>query len=35
MEIMDAAHRGDIKALYIMGENPMISDPDFPTWKRR
>jgi predicted molibdopterin-dependent oxidoreductase YjgC len=28
MEIMDAAHRGDIKALYIMGENPMISDPD-------
>lgn len=28
MEIMDAAHRGDMKALYIMGENPMISDPD-------
>ncbi len=28
MEIMDAAHRGDLKALYIMGENPMISDPD-------
>ena len=28
MEIMDAAHRGDIKGLYIMGENPMISDPD-------
>jgi len=28
MEIMDAAHDGDIKGLYIMGENPMISDPD-------
>jgi len=28
IEIMDAAHRGDIKGLYIMGENPMISDPD-------
>jgi len=28
VEIMDAAHRGEIKALYIMGENPMLSDPD-------
>ncbi len=28
MEIMDAAHNGDLKGLYIMGENPMISDPD-------
>lgn len=28
MEIMDGAHRGTIKGLYIMGENPMISDPD-------
>ncbi len=28
MEIMNAAHHGDIKGLYIMGENPMISDPD-------
>ncbi len=28
VEIMDAAHKGEIKALYIMGENPMISDPD-------
>jgi formate dehydrogenase alpha subunit len=28
MEIMDGAHRGDIKGLYIMGENPMLSDPD-------
>lgn len=28
MEMMDAAHRGDLKVLYIMGENPVISDPD-------
>jgi formate dehydrogenase alpha subunit len=28
MEMMDAAHRGDLKVLYIMGENPLISDPD-------
>jgi len=28
MEIMNAAHHGDVKGLYIMGENPMISDPD-------
>ena len=28
MEITDAAHRGDLKVLYIMGENPVISDPD-------
>jgi predicted molibdopterin-dependent oxidoreductase YjgC len=28
VEIMDAAHKGEIKALWIMGENPMISDPD-------
>ncbi|MCK4535220.1 MAG: molybdopterin-dependent oxidoreductase, partial [Syntrophobacterales bacterium] len=28
MEIMDAAHDGTLKGLYIMGENPMISDPD-------
>ncbi len=27
-EIMGAAHDGTVKALYIMGENPMISDPD-------
>jgi predicted molibdopterin-dependent oxidoreductase YjgC len=25
---MDAAHKGEIRALYIMGENPMMSDPD-------
>jgi len=28
MEIMNAAHDGDLKGLYIMGENPMVSDPD-------
>ncbi len=28
MEIMNGAHEGTIKALYIMGENPMLSDPD-------
>jgi predicted molibdopterin-dependent oxidoreductase YjgC len=28
MEMMDGAHRGDIDVLYIMGENPVISDPD-------
>ena len=28
VEIMDGAHKGQINALYIMGENPMISDPD-------
>jgi len=28
MEMMDAAGKGTIKALYIMGENPMLSDPD-------
>jgi len=28
MEIKAAAGRGDIKALYIMGENPLLSDPD-------
>ncbi len=28
MEIMDAAHKGSIKGLFILGENPMVSDPD-------
>jgi len=28
VEIMNAAGKGDIKALYIMGENPLLSDPD-------
>jgi formate dehydrogenase alpha subunit len=27
-EIMDGALSGDIRAIYIMGENPMLSDPD-------
>jgi formate dehydrogenase alpha subunit len=27
-EMIPAAAKGDIKALYIMGENPMVSDPD-------
>lgn len=28
VEMMNAAHDGDIKGMYIMGENPMLSDPD-------
>ena len=28
VEIMHAAHDGDIKGMYIMGENPMLTDPD-------
>lgn len=28
IEIMNAAHKGDIKGLYIMGENPALSDPN-------
>jgi formate dehydrogenase alpha subunit len=28
MEMMEAAARGEVKVLYIMGENPLISDPD-------
>ncbi len=27
-EIMDAVHDGNIKAMYILGENPAMSDPD-------
>jgi predicted molibdopterin-dependent oxidoreductase YjgC len=27
-EMMTAALRGDVRALYVMGENPMMSDPD-------
>ncbi len=27
-EMVDAAHHGDLKVLYVLGENPMISDPD-------
>jgi formate dehydrogenase major subunit len=28
VEIMDAVHAGKIKGIYIMGENPAMSDPD-------
>jgi formate dehydrogenase major subunit len=28
VEIMDAVHAGDISGMYIMGENPAMSDPD-------
>jgi formate dehydrogenase major subunit len=28
VEIMDAVHRNEIKGMYIMGENPAMSDPD-------
>jgi formate dehydrogenase major subunit len=28
MEMMDAAHDGSVDVLYVMGENPVISDPD-------
>jgi formate dehydrogenase major subunit len=28
MEIMDAVADGEIRALYVMGENPILSDPD-------
>ena len=27
-EIMDAVHDGNIKAMYVLGENPAMSDPD-------
>ena len=27
-EILDAVHTGDIKGMYILGENPAMSDPD-------
>ena len=27
-EIMDAAHDGEISAMYVLGENPAMSDPD-------
>ncbi|MBN1636690.1 MAG: molybdopterin-dependent oxidoreductase, partial [Deltaproteobacteria bacterium] len=27
-DMMDSAQKGDLKALYVMGENPMMSDPD-------
>ena len=33
-EIIDGAEHGKIKALYIMGENPVISDPDISHVKK-
>jgi formate dehydrogenase alpha subunit len=27
-EMLQAAHKGELKGLYVVGENPMISDPD-------
>ena len=27
-EVIDAAYRGDIEAMYLVGENPVLSDPD-------
>ncbi|GFE66329.1 formate dehydrogenase subunit alpha [Litoreibacter roseus] len=27
-EILDAVHAGDIRAMYVLGENPAMSDPD-------
>lgn len=33
-EMMDAAEKGDLSFLYIMGENPMVSDPDLAHIKK-
>lgn len=27
-EVINKAHHGDVRALYVLGENPMMSDPD-------
>ena len=35
VEIMDAVHRDEINGMYIMGENPAMSDPDVSTPARR
>ncbi len=35
VEIMDAVHTGEIKGMYIMGENPAMSDPGFRPRPRR
>jgi formate dehydrogenase major subunit len=38
VEILDAANRGEIKGMYVLGENPAMSDPDShmraPAWRR-
>lgn len=28
VEMMNAAHHGDVKAMYVMGENPVLTDPN-------
>jgi formate dehydrogenase alpha subunit len=33
-EMVDAATKGELKALYIMGENPVMSDPDIAHTKK-
>jgi formate dehydrogenase alpha subunit len=33
-EIFDAAYRGELKALYIIGENPLLSEPDITHAKK-
>ena len=33
-EMVGAAHEGKLKAMYIMGENPMVSDPDLNHTKK-
>jgi len=33
-EVMDRAEHGEIKAIYIMGENPAVSDPDITHVKK-
>ena len=35
VEIMDAVHAGKIRGMYIMGENPAMSDPDVAPRARR
>ncbi|MFN4157011.1 MAG: formate dehydrogenase subunit alpha [Gemmobacter sp.] len=34
VEIMDAIYRGEIRGMYIMGENPAMSDPDLDHARR-
>jgi formate dehydrogenase alpha subunit len=34
VEMMNAAEKGQLRALYIMGENPMLSDPDIQHVRR-
>ena len=33
-EMMEKAHEGEFKALYVIGENPMVSDPDLNHTKK-